>query len=584
VNCDHRARILIVDDLAENRLVYRTILEPLGQELVLAHSGEEALKEILSSDFAVVLLDINMPGLDGLQTAALIRQRKKSAHTPIIFLTAFTDELRVNEGYAQGAVDFISTPVVPDILRAKVKVFVDLFRLTEQIKRHADQRVALAEERSKREAAEEANRRLSFLARAGAIISRSLDRAVTIESILRLLVPEYTAQAVLAEQETAGRWRAVWARGDEPIVLVGADALTELPGPWRDAIRRAAASAEAEILPPQAAGDNGPTAQLVALPLRDRERVFAVLLLVGHGATAYSPADIALFESVASRSAIALVNARLYEEIERADQQKNRFLSMLAHELRNPLAPIRSAVDVLRLCHHNQQDIDWARDVIDRQVSHLVRLVDDLLDVSRITLGKIRLDAQPHQAAEVVQAALEISRPLIEQGGHRLVVSMPAEPLVLTADKARLTQVLANLLNNAAKYTPPVGTIELSLAREGEEAVFRVRDTGIGIPPDMLDGVFELFTQIENGLDRANGGLGVGLTLARQIVSLHQGAITAASDGPGRGSEFVVRLPCSIEPGMPSSTPGAQPDRVRQLSAELEQIRAAGRTRPLAAP
>src|SRR4051794_22726733 len=191
---DDKAKILVVDDLAENRLSYQAILEELGQELVLVGSGEEALKEILRNDFAVILLDVNMPGLGGLETASLIRKRKRSAHTPIIFITAFIDELRVNEGYAHGAVDYISAPVVPAILRAKVRVFVDLFRLTAQIRRHAEERVAHAEERSKREAAEESNRRLTFLARAGAIITKSLDRQVTVESILKLMVPEHAGQ------------------------------------------------------------------------------------------------------------------------------------------------------------------------------------------------------------------------------------------------------------------------------------------------------------------------------------------------------------------------------------------------------
>src|SRR6476646_10250940 len=209
---DEKAKILVCDDLAENLTSYQAILEELGQELVMVRSGEEALKEVLKNDFAVILLDVNMAGMDGLETSALIRKRKRSAHTPIIFITAFTDELRVSEGYAHGAVDYISSPVVPAILRAKVRVFVDLFRLTAQIRRHAEEQVVLAEERSKREAAEESNRRLSFLARAGAIVTKSLDRHVVIESILRLLVPEHADQAVLAEVDGEGRWRRIWGK------------------------------------------------------------------------------------------------------------------------------------------------------------------------------------------------------------------------------------------------------------------------------------------------------------------------------------------------------------------------------------
>src|SRR5438067_4125778 len=212
---DEKAKILVVDDLSEDLLSYRAILEELGQEIVAVNSGEEALKEVLKNDFAVVLLDVNMPGMDGLETASMIRARKRSSHLPIIFITAFADELRVSEGYAHGAVDYIASPVVPAILRAKVRVFVDLYRLTQQIRKHAEEQVALAEERSKREAAEESNRRLSLLARAGAIDTKSLDRQVVIESLLRLLVPEYADQAVLAELDGEGQWSAIWARRHE---------------------------------------------------------------------------------------------------------------------------------------------------------------------------------------------------------------------------------------------------------------------------------------------------------------------------------------------------------------------------------
>ncbi|HZN33647.1 MAG TPA: response regulator, partial [Pirellulaceae bacterium] len=338
---DRKAKILVVDDRAENLLVYQTILEELGQDLLTARSGEEALKLVLAHEFAVVLLDVNMPGVDGFETAALIRKRKRSAHTPIIFITAFTDELRVAEGYSHGAVDFIRTPIVPGILRAKVKVFVDLFRMNEEVKRHAEERIAHAQERSKREAVEESNRRLAFLARAGAVITKSLDRGVTIESILRLLVPEYCDQAVLAEPDSAGRWQGTWARPGAPSVpLARSAALAELPKEWRESIHRVMTGGQADHWPPAIAECAPPPSGLLALPLHDRDRIFAVLLMVNETATRrYQQSDVAMFESIAWRSAIALVNSQLYHEIEHADQQKNRFLSMLAHELRNPLAP-----------------------------------------------------------------------------------------------------------------------------------------------------------------------------------------------------------------------------------------------------
>jgi len=557
---DEKAKILVVDDLPENLLSYQAILEELGQEVIAVTSGEEALKEVLKNDFAVVLLDVNMAGMDGLETASMIRARKRSAHLPIIFITAFADELRVSEGYAHGAVDYIASPVVPAILRAKVRVFVDLYRLTAQIRKHAEEQVVLAEERSKREAAEESNRRLSFLARAGAIVTKSLDRHVVIESILRLLVSEHADQAVLAEVDAEGRWRGVWAkRFEETTTLHGAEALAEIPETWRQALQGAVVCDRTDGFVRCVESSTSEPSYLLALPLRDRDQVFAVLLMVREPLRGdFSQSDIAMFESIAWRSAIALVNSRLYEAIEQADQQKNRFLSMLAHELRNPLAPIRSAVDVLRLCGDSPTDIEWARDVIDRQVNHLIRLVDDLLDISRITLGKIRLQMETVNASDLVTAAVEISGPLIEKSRHQLSVSVPEEPLTLYADRARLTQVLANLLNNAAKYTHAGGVVSLTLEQDGDEALFRVRDTGIGIPENMLDRVFDMFIQIDSGLDRAHGGLGIGLTLVRELVTMHQGSISVTSEGPGKGSEFVVRIP--IAENAVSAIEGRQPE------------------------
>jgi signal transduction histidine kinase/FixJ family two-component response regulator len=559
MNSEEKAKILVVDDLAENLMSSQAILEELGQELVLVRSGQDALKEILKHDFAVILLDVNMPGMDGLETGALIRSRKRSAHTPIIFITAFADDLRITEGYALGAVDYIASPVVPEILRAKVRVFVELFRLNARIRQHAEEQVALAQERLKREIAEDANRRLSFLARAGAIINKSLDRQITIDSILRLLVPEHATDAVLAEQDESGRWKHVCTRlHDGSLDLDCHEGINTLPAVWRDAIEQALASGQTQHrLSPSSEGNVASQCSTLALPVRDRNRIFGTLLLVGK--SAYSPADVAMFESISWRAGIALINASLYHEIERADQQKDRFLSMLAHELRNPLAPIRSAVDVLQLCGDSPSDIEWVRQVIDRQVNHMVRLVDDLLDISRITLGKIRLQPEAVNANDLVTAAVEICRPLIEKHHHSLTVSLCEETVPMIADRARLVQVLANLLNNAAKFTRPQGAILVALERVGDDAVFRVRDTGIGIPKEMLERVFEMFIQADNGLERSHGGLGVGLTLVRELVEMHQGSISVSSEGLGKGSEFTVRIPCDKSPVPTLNVPQQHP-------------------------
>ncbi|HEX4607201.1 MAG TPA: HAMP domain-containing sensor histidine kinase, partial [Urbifossiella sp.] len=249
---------------------------------------------------------------------------------------------------------------------------------------------------------------------------------------------------------------------------------------------------------------------------------------------------------------IALDNARLYKEVETADRQKNDFLSMLAHELRNPLAPIRNAAEVLRLAGGTEPRVAWARDVITRQLAHLVRLVDDLLDVSRITQGKIRLRLERADLAAVAGVAVEASRPLIDARRHRLDLALPAGPVEVTGDPTRLAQVLSNLLNNAAKYTDEGGDVRLTVGAEGGVAVARVRDTGIGIPAEELPRVFDLFAQLDTAIDRSQGGLGIGLTLVRRLVELHGGRVEVASEGTGRGSEFTVRLPLA---GGPPLTP-----------------------------
>jgi signal transduction histidine kinase/CheY-like chemotaxis protein len=234
--------------------------------------------------------------------------------------------------------------------------------------------------------------------------------------------------------------------------------------------------------------------------------------------------------------------------LEEADRRKDQFLATLAHELRNPLAPIRNALHFMQLRGSRDPDMQNARDMIDRQVRQMVRLVDDLMEVSRITLGQIQLQCEPVSLAIVITNAVEVSRPLIDAARHRLVVELPDEQLYVEGDSTRLSQVLQNLLNNAAKYTPPDGTITLQAERVGDAAIIRVRDTGIGIPHGMLDRVFEMFTQVDRGSSLSQGGLGIGLALAQQLTQMHGGRIEVASDGTGHGSEFSVRLPLCASP------------------------------------
>jgi signal transduction histidine kinase len=242
-------------------------------------------------------------------------------------------------------------------------------------------------------------------------------------------------------------------------------------------------------------------------------------------------------------------------ELREADRRKNQFLAVLAHELRNPLAPILNSVEVLRLLGPTDANVIQARDIVERQVKQMVRLVDDLLDMTRIAQGKLELRRTTFDISSAVAQAVQTTAPLFHSQRHHLSVRMPDEPLGIEADHARIVQVLVNLLNNAAKYTDAGGRVELTVTREASSAVIRVRDNGIGIEPEMLGKVFDLFTQVGRSLGRSQGGLGIGLTLVRQLVELHGGGVSVRSDGPGTGSEFEVRLPAATARGAAESAP-----------------------------
>jgi signal transduction histidine kinase len=317
----------------------------------------------------------------------------------------------------------------------------------------------------------------------------------------------------------------------------------------------------------------------VLVPLVARDQALGVLTLVTTEPGRHAgPPALPLAEELARRAALALDNARLYDETQDALRRRDEFLAMLGHELRNPLAPILYAVELLRLQADARPEQRALHDVIERQGRHLVRLVDDLLDLSRVTRGKIELRLQPTDLAAVVADAVEASRPLMSARRHELTVHLPGGPLPLVADPTRLAQVLINLLNNAAKYTDPGGHVRLTVARTagspcapaapggaGGEVEVKVSDDGVGLEPDLLPRVFEPFTQAGRSLDRSQGGLGIGLALVRRLVEMHGGRVTAFSEGPGRGSEFVVTLPLravDVAPPAPPEPGPAGPRRV----------------------
>ncbi|HEY7328809.1 MAG TPA: PAS domain S-box protein [Gemmataceae bacterium] len=256
---------------------------------------------------------------------------------------------------------------------------------------------------------------------------------------------------------------------------------------------------------------------------------------------------------------------RLYQQLQEADRRKDEFLATLAHELRNPLAPIRNALQIMRLAHDNKKAVEQAQTVIERQLQQMVRLIDDLMDISRITRNKLKLHLERVELVTVLRHALEISRPVIEAAGHELTVTMPTEPLYVDADATRLAQVISNLLNNAAKYTEHGGRIWLTAGTEGNQAVVRVKDTGLGISAEHLPRIFEMFAQVEHSLERSQGGLGIGLTLVKHLTEMHGGTVEAQSEGRNKGSEFIVRLP-------EATAPAAQP----QPSATTSEVKGSG--------
>lgn len=400
--------ILLVDDEPKNLTALTTILDNSRYRLVCAQSADEALLFLVKEEFALIVLDIHMPGMSGFELAQLIKQRKKTASVPIIFLTAYySEDQHELAGYETGAVDYLHKPINPSILRSKVGVFAELFMKTREI---AAANQALVDEINERRRVQQ-----------------------------------------------------------ELIVL-------------NDELERRVEERSADL-------------RQVAAELSD------------------------------------------------SDRRKDQFLAMLAHELRNPLAPIRNAVEILRLMPEDTQTVRTATAMMDRQIGQMVRLVDDLLDVSRISRGKIELRMSRVEVVSAIEEVVESIRPVADGLEHSLTVSLPQREIYVNADPTRLTQLTGNLLNNACKFTPPGGCISVSVELDDDFAVVRVTDNGIGIPNDQLQRIFEMFVQGDTSLERSQNGLGIGLTLVKQLAEMHGGTVEAQSEGAGLGSEFVVRLP-----------------------------------------
>jgi PAS domain S-box-containing protein len=682
------ASILLVDDHPPNLLALEAALEPLGQKLVRARSGAEALRRLVSEDFAVILLDVQMPELDGYQTARLIKAQERTRHIPLLFLTAIhRDEQQALRGYAQGAVDFLVKPFDPEVLRAKVATFVDLYRRGEQLRaREARLRqqerellvrqgeaharalldampqavwaartdgsqawcnpawTALLQGRGpgepdasfldvvhpeEREVVHagwsdamrsgrpwEGQHRLGradgwrwhilrvtplpsgeesfsgflctatdidderrtqqvsqILSHASVVLSSSLDYHATLARLAQLAVPRFADWCAVdvmdPSRSGAGPSRVAVAHVDSAKAERVLELHQRYPPQDDDVsgVARVLASEVPELLPEvpdtllrRIVRDSEHLALLrevgfqscIRVPMRARERSFGVITFAIAGRRhRYDRRDLALAEELGRRAAVAMDNALLYLEAQRAQAEaqdanrlKDDFLATLSHELRTPLTSILGWTQMLL----KRGDMDAAGqrrglETIERNARVQRQLVEDLLDVSRITTGKLVLDLKEVPLAEVVHAALESVRPTAEARGVHLEAQVERLGESVLADATRLQQVLWNLLTNAIKFTERNGRVWLEARSEGGAVVLTVRDTGKGIAREFLPHVFERFRQGELG----HGGLGLGLAIVRHLVELHGGTVGVHSDGPGTGATFKVRLPMRAE-------------------------------------
>ncbi|MDR3388179.1 MAG: response regulator [Rudaea sp.] len=544
-----KANILLVDDQPARLLSYDVILRDLDENLVHARSGIEALKLLMAQEFAVILLDVNMPDMDGFETASLIHQHPRYEKTPIIFVTGVhvTDFDRL-KGYKLGAFDYVYIPIVPEILRAKVSVLVELYHKRRELER-TNTALANANSALHREKEHELSK-LNFSLQSANDALTQTNQQLQAETAQRQATQdalERSAAVLRAINENTQV--LIFAKDfDGRVIMANPAALRAIGKPLDEVLGKT----DREFL---ASVDSA-----VAIMENDRHvinsghaAVFEETIEFPHGRRIYLATKSPNLDATGKSLGIISVSVDITDQknvenaLKLADRRKDEFLAMLAHELRNPLAPLRMVTEMMGPADKLSMRHDEMLQIMRHQVQVLIRLVDDLMEVSRITRGKILLQRRVIDLREVIRDAVEISRPLIDSGNHELAIHLPPSPLLVEIDDIRIAQVIANLLNNAAKYTPDGGHISIEVGVADGQAIIRVRDDGIGISPELLPEMFDLFVQGDVVSTRAKGGLGIGLALVRDLVRLHGGDAFAKSDGRGRGSEFSVHLPISAD-------------------------------------
>jgi signal transduction histidine kinase/DNA-binding response OmpR family regulator len=532
------AAVLVVDDRPEQRLSLSAVLGEIGVEVVEAASGRDALRWLLKREFALILLDVNMPDMDGFETAELIRQRQSSKHTPIIFVTAYGDEERAARGYSLGAVDYIMAPVDPAILRAKVGVFLELFRKTDQVSRHAESLQRHAKQLRRLAEAAIAIHAATSLEE---LLKTAADAAGSIVGAQQVAVQVDAPAGKVGDPLRSGEARCSVRRPEHTaLVSLGRSALSQ-------GMHRPIRLLREELARHPRFGELARDGELplhgwLAAPLSSRDGMpLGWIQLSEKRGGDFDPEDEIILVQLAQMVSIAAENT-LLNQAQEANRLKDQFLATLSHELRTPLQAILTWSRVLRDAPNDRNTQARGLEVIERSARSQTRLIEDLLDVSRIISGKLVLEMAPTPLRQVVDAAVEDARPAALEKEITIVVDHSGDPAI-DGDATRLRQVMGNLFSNAIKFTPAGGRVEVVVSSDGSVATIAMTDTGRGIDPAFLPQLFERFRQADSSTTRHHGGLGIGLSVVRSLVELHGGSVSAESEGDGKGATFSVRLP-----------------------------------------